>query len=340
MTPEACSRPASGAAWSAWWASTTACTPAGGVSFENVASSAHLDEGGTDTPLVSVIVPVRDDPRLAACLEALRAQTYPRERYEIIVVNNGRRDGWITAVECDAQWRVVHESVPGVGPARNAGVQYARGDVIAFTDADCVPDADWLSEGVRALRDHADLVAGHVDFFFASQTPTAIEYADATSFMQQQQYARRGYAATANAFMMRSIFLEAGGFDPAMRHLQDMDLGLRLSRAGRRVVYAPSARVRHPARTALSELLTKRRAQAHYHHLIRPWTWRRVVRAIAGQRPSATWRRVLTDPALGGLRTRVGYAAVVHLMRATAGWTGARLLLSRRGIGRVEPPHY
>src|ERR1041384_5139232 len=93
---------------------------------------------------VSVIVPVWNDAeRLGHCLHALEKQTYPAESYEVIVVDNGSTDSVACLVAAYGRARLVSEQRPGSYAARNTGLNLARGQVIAFTDADCLPAPDW-----------------------------------------------------------------------------------------------------------------------------------------------------------------------------------------------------
>src|SRR5690606_31008932 len=103
-------------------------------------------------PRVSVIVPVRDDVEgLSRCVAALQAQDYPTDRFEVVVIDNGSIRDLRPVVPDEPRFRLVREDRPGSYVARNAGVAVATGEVLAFTDADCRPRADWLSQGVAAL---------------------------------------------------------------------------------------------------------------------------------------------------------------------------------------------
>src|ERR1041385_8126335 len=108
----------------------------------------------SNAPLfVSVIIPVWNDPeRLTKCLDALRKQTYPAHSYEIIVVDNGSAVPVDRVVASYGHARVVHEQRVGSYAARNSGLKVARGQVIAFTDADCLPAPDWIEKGVAHLK--------------------------------------------------------------------------------------------------------------------------------------------------------------------------------------------
>jgi glycosyltransferase involved in cell wall biosynthesis len=107
----------------------------------------------SDRPTVSVVVPFFNSERhLAACIESLLAQDELRDDDEIILIDNGSEDG-SPAIAADFD-RVIllDESTPGAYAARNTGIRRATGGLIAFTDADCVADTDWM----RTIRDGMD----------------------------------------------------------------------------------------------------------------------------------------------------------------------------------------
>lgn len=102
---------------------------------------------------VSIIVPVHNSfAYLDQCVNALLAQDFPADQYEILMVDNNSTDGsgeWLRAMD---GIRVLSESMPGSYCARNRGIREARGEVIAFTDSDCFPDRGWLKAACRALE--------------------------------------------------------------------------------------------------------------------------------------------------------------------------------------------
>src|SRR5688572_1543548 len=128
---------------------------------------------------VSVIIPVYNDrARLQTCLDALHRQTYPAERYEVIVVDNGSREPLDDLMQTYPRARLEHEAQPGSYAARNRGIACARGEILVFTDADCVPAAQWLDCGVRALSasPNCGYVGGRVEpFLHDPDAPTATE---------------------------------------------------------------------------------------------------------------------------------------------------------------------
>jgi glycosyltransferase involved in cell wall biosynthesis len=227
-----------------------------------------------------VIVPVRNGgATLGACLDGLRAQLEPALRVEVIVVDNGSTDGTAAlARRHPIAATVVTERRPGSYAARNAGGAAAAGDVLAFTDADCVPEAGWLRAGLAALRD-ADLVGGRVVPVLRRQ-PTVWERFDAGHHVDQRKYVEElGFAATANLLVRRCVYESVGGFDAVMTSGGDRAFCVRATAAGFRLAYAPGAAVRHGTRrTAAATWRLHRRLGAGLRQLHRrgmqpPW-WR------------------------------------------------------------------
>jgi hypothetical protein len=128
-------------------------------------------------PAVSVVVPVRNGAAtLPALLDALAAQDLDLP-WELLVVDNGSRDDTPELVRRHPVGaRLLHESQVGSYAARNAGIAEAAAPVLAFTDADCVPEPGWLSAGLAAL-DGCDLVGGDI-VPIASARPTLWERYD------------------------------------------------------------------------------------------------------------------------------------------------------------------
>ncbi len=222
------------------------------------------DRGGSD-PLVSVVVPVlRDRPGIRACLGALLDQTYPPDRYEIIVADNGSTDGTRAVVE-DLRARagsrlllVVEDRIRTSYAARNRGLSVARGEILAFTDADCVPAPTWLESGVRALRaEGAAIVGGRIVVTYRGARPNVYEYWDSAIRFNQQAYVNRHYAATANMMVYAHLIERHGPFRAELVTGGDREFGHRLWRAGERVAYAPDALVSHAARATLGAVYRK-----------------------------------------------------------------------------------
>jgi glycosyltransferase involved in cell wall biosynthesis len=94
-------------------------------------------------PLLSVIVPVwNDESRIGQCIDALKRQSLDSALFEIIVVDNGSTDSTATVVSRYTNVVLLYEPQPGSYAARNTGLRHARGEYVAFTDSDCVPEED------------------------------------------------------------------------------------------------------------------------------------------------------------------------------------------------------
>jgi len=211
-------------------------------------------------PLVSVIVPVWNDAeRLDECLRALDAQTYPG--IEVIVVDNGSTEPVGQVVARHSRARLVREARPGSYAARNAGLAHARGEVFAFTDADCIPGPDWVEKGAARLGRGGgrSVVAGRIEVFpSAPLRPNAVEQYEAHFALAQGEFVRRyKFGATANLFAPREAFDRAGLFLAELKSGGDLEWGRRAAASGFVVEYAEEVCVRHPARSSLSQLYSK-----------------------------------------------------------------------------------
>lgn len=234
---------------------------------------------------VSVIVPVFNDARgLRLCLQALAEQTYSQNGYEVIVVDNGSEAAMgIPAVVRDfAIATYVFEPVPGAYAARNRGMSLAKGQILAFTDADCIPAADWLEKGVGHLQAVANcgLVAGQVKMFFAGEQANPVElYESVTAFPQQALLNQHKGAATANVFTFKTVMDQVGPFDASLKSQGDLEWGRRVYMAGYEQLYADDVCVAHPARRTLKDLTTrtKRLAGGAFGRLVQsqPEGWAR-----------------------------------------------------------------
>jgi glycosyltransferase AglE len=209
-------------------------------------------------PFVSVVVPVLNDSRrVGLCIEALLKQTYPKDRYEVIIVDNGSTDDTRAVIGRYPVALLIEDRIQSSYAARNKGVRAARGEVIALTDADCRPMPNWIEDGVRALdAQGADLAGGHVRFVYSTR-PSAAEIYDSLTNMQQEWSIRdRSYAATANLFIRTAIFAVVGMFPDTMKSGGDVYWTRRATSLGQRLIYARRAEVAHPTRR-LCDLLTK-----------------------------------------------------------------------------------
>jgi glycosyltransferase involved in cell wall biosynthesis len=260
--------------------------------------SASVHDGGarnaTDPATaarVSVIIPIYNDAgRLERCLAAIEAQTYPRGAFEVIVVDNGSTDDVGSVAARFPSVRLLFEATPGSYAARNTGFAASKGDLIAFTDADCVPDPGWLANGVAVLEraPRCGLIAGRVRVTFEDpDRPTLCELYDSIFDFDQERFITRSkFGCTANILTHAAIVREVGAFDGQMRSVGDRDLGNRIAAAGYALGFAGDAVVAHPGRRTIRQLLVKRLRVAGGHHdraRKRSWPHLRLLHALVRQ---------------------------------------------------------
>ena len=207
--------------------------------------------------MVSVIIPVRDDPDgIKRVLDCLAEQTFPRECFEVVIGDDGSQPGLEPRVpESDQRLRRVSTPALTSYAARNSAVQSARGEILAFCDADCLPAPDWLERGSSALED-ADVVAGEV-VFRPPERPTVWTLLTVDLFLDQRQNARLSRGVTANLMVRRKDFESLGGFDQSLPSGGDYDFVKRAVDKGARLRYDPRVVVGHPTMNEARPFLKK-----------------------------------------------------------------------------------
>jgi glycosyltransferase involved in cell wall biosynthesis len=209
---------------------------------------------------VSVIIPVfNDSDRLKLCLQSLENQTYSKDLYEIIVVDNASEEDIKSVVSQFNQAKFAYESQPGSYAARNQGISIAKGEILAFTDSDCIPASDWVEKGVESLLStpNCGLVAGRIDFFFQNpQQPTPVELYESIelSFNQELNVQDTHFGVTANLFTFKHVIDNVGCFNATLKSGGDREWGERVFAAGYKQIYADDVCMKHPARYSFSQL--------------------------------------------------------------------------------------
>ena len=198
--------------------------------------------------LLSIVVPVYlDAAGLCDTLVSLTHSLDKDGRWEIIVVNDGA-DAAIRGFAWEHGAHVV-DIVPNCGSyaARNAGIEFARGEMIAFLDADVRVSRRWYSQ-LRENSQRYDIFAGRIRMELGPR-PSLAELYQAVSYFPRQYAEREGLLTTANLVVQRSVFEALGGFDRRLRSAGDYEFSLRAKKSEHfRIGYVEEMEVLHPCR--------------------------------------------------------------------------------------------
>ncbi len=207
-----------------------------------------------EQPFFSIIVPTFSRPaQLAACLHSLASLDYPRDRFEVIVVDDGSQDrSENLAAAFSKQMNIVLTPHPHGGPAkaRNAGARVAKGEFLAFTDDDCVPAADWLRAFASRFRNRHNVMIGGRTLNGFPDNP----YSLATHLIMDYLYQHYNscpddahFFSTNNLAVPAELFHCLNGFDTTFPHAagEDRDFSERWLHAGFQMTYAPEILVHH-----------------------------------------------------------------------------------------------
>jgi len=262
--------------------------------------------------LVSVIIPAYNaQATLPGCIEACLNQTHLDR--EVIVVDDGSNDETARI----AQRYPVHcvrQENQGPAAARNLGAREAHGMVLAFTDADCVPEPDWIERLVKAFKDDVAAVGGTYGIANPESRLARMIHAEIVI-----RHARLGeyvdFLGSFNVAYKRDAFERVGGFDPVFRmaSAEDNDLAYRLQDAGYRLRFAADARVAHYHPTRLLPYLRTQLWHGYWRVVLYRKHPHRVRKGDAYAGPTDLWAPPLAAAAVA-LAPLVAASALVPLL--------------------------
>jgi glycosyltransferase involved in cell wall biosynthesis len=198
---------------------------------------------------VSVIVPVRNGGEdIRALIERLEGQTLDLDAFEVVIGDDGSTDGGLDGLgTTDGRIRVSPGPPLNSYAARNRAVRESHAPVLAFCDADCRPEDDWLARGLDALQ-RTDVAAGRIRFSTPKRR-SVWALIDMDGSKDHELQVNDNNAETANLFLRRDLFDRVGGFDDTITEHGDFDFVERCVAAGAHLSYVPEAVVWHPVRT-------------------------------------------------------------------------------------------
>jgi cellulose synthase/poly-beta-1,6-N-acetylglucosamine synthase-like glycosyltransferase len=233
-------------------------------------------------PFFSIIIPSYNRPaQLAMCLEAMSRQKYPRERYEVIVIDDGSETPLGPVVDPfhdRLTVRLLVQQNSGPAAARNKGAAVAKGRFLVFTDDDCRPTPDWLTALARHYRLHptpphavtGKTLNGLRSNVYSIASQCLVDYLY-SYFNTDADQAR--FLTSNNLTLPVECFRDIGGFDTAFRRAagEDRDLTERLREAGKQICYVPEVLIHHDHPLTFKAFLRQHfnygRAAIRFHRL-------------------------------------------------------------------------
>ena len=213
--------------------------------------------------MVSVVVPIYNgEADLPDLINCLRSQTYPQDRVEYLLVDNNSSDRTLSLLKAAAEnFPLIHvlseNQIQSSYAARNRGIRAAVGEIIAFTDADCHPQPQWLHSLIQPFSDaNVVIVAGEIA---ALPGDTILEkHAERQETLSQKHTLANSFCAygqTANLAIRRLALEKSGLFRPYLTTGGDADICWRILQLSiGRLEFAPEAIIQHRHRATLQEL--------------------------------------------------------------------------------------
>jgi cellulose synthase/poly-beta-1,6-N-acetylglucosamine synthase-like glycosyltransferase len=210
---------------------------------------------------VSIIIPAHNaKATIVETLQAILNQDFPKERYEVIVVDDGSSDSTAKVIKQFKNVKLI--SIPHSGPAkaRNVGAMAAKGKFLLFTDADCVPARNWIDKMIAPLLKNEKVVGVGGTYKTLNRESAIARFVGYEIERRHEKLTRLRYTdfvSTFSAAYRRDVFLKLGGFDESFRMAsgEDIEFSFRVVRAGHKLVFNRRARVFHRHPDTLSKFL-------------------------------------------------------------------------------------
>jgi len=218
---------------------------------------------------VSVIIPAYNAENVIdKCLSSLLKQNYPKKSYEIIVVDDGSTDSTKEIVKKFKKVKLIEQKHKGPAAARNLGAKHAKGDILLFIDADCIPSKNWIKYMVEPFK-NKEIVAVQGTYKTLNKESLIARFAgyeieERHEKMKKQKYI--DFVGTFSAGYRKDIFLKFNGFDENFPEAsgEDAELSFRISKAGYKIVFQPKAFVFHRHPDTLFKFLKRKFSHAYW----------------------------------------------------------------------------
>lgn len=204
--------------------------------------------------MISIVIPTKNNGDIIErCLLSIREQNYLADDIEIIVIDGHSQDNTVDIAK-KYGCTIRYEEHGTISYARNLGIKEARGHIIAFTDADCVADPEWIKEAVKLLSNPTVAAVGGPNVTPDNDSAFARNVGAVLSFLSRAG-ARYGYEGqevkeiyhnpTCNVFYQKKVLFEVGGFNHNLVTVDDEELDYRIRKQGYKILYTPFSKVYH-----------------------------------------------------------------------------------------------
>jgi cellulose synthase/poly-beta-1,6-N-acetylglucosamine synthase-like glycosyltransferase len=201
-------------------------------------------------PFVSVVIPTYNrSENLSRCLDSLFNQTYPKDRYEVIIINDGSKDNteevlreYEEKAPCMFIWDTQENQ--GIAIATNSGISRSKGDFICFTGDDCIPETNWIEQLVNGFNNDTIGAVGGKVLSYQTNSPVQQFIVDA-KMLDQESFIKRNTLITGNAAYRKQVLVDIKGFDSFLIACVDLDISIKTQILGYKLKYIPDTIVYH-----------------------------------------------------------------------------------------------
>jgi len=215
-------------------------------------------------PIISVIIPTHNsESTIERCIRSLTLQSYPREKFEIIVVDDGSKDQTVEYAKKDGADMIVISEPCTLGHARNLAAEKAQGKFLAYIDSDCEAKEGWLGTIAKELET-LSAITGPIENGASQSLVAWSEYLlEFSEFNEYKSRSQTNFLPGCNQACTKESYKAAGGF-PDLRLSEDVFFGESLKRAGIIPYFIPEMQIRHLGTTDMKKFLSKMELYGRY----------------------------------------------------------------------------
>jgi cellulose synthase/poly-beta-1,6-N-acetylglucosamine synthase-like glycosyltransferase len=223
--------------------------------------------------MISVIIPAYNaEKTISSTLEALLNQNYSKNKYEIIVVDDGSADNTKIIVKKFKKVKLIQQKHKGPAAARNLGVKHAKGDIVLFTDADCIPDKNWIRYMIEPFK-NPEIVGVSGTYKTLNKESLIARFVGYEIEQRHEKMKKQkciDFIGTFSAAYRKNIFLQFGGFDTCFKTSsgEDIEFSYKLADCGLKMVFQPKAFVYHKHPDNLQKYLKQQFFRAFWRNLM------------------------------------------------------------------------